>query len=49
MPVPSLRVLPAVYAADGVSTPVAATTSAPAGLPQLLRPSGQQANVETPS
>ena len=47
MPVPSLPVLPAVCAADRVSIPVPATTSAAAGLPQLLRPSGQRANVET--
>ena len=47
MPVPSPRVLPAACAADRVSIPVPATTSAAAGLPRLLRPSGQQADVET--
>jgi hypothetical protein len=47
MPVPSPRVLPADWAADRVSMPVPPTASAAAGLPRLLRPSGEQAKVET--
>jgi hypothetical protein len=47
MSVPSPRVLPAAYAADRVSIPVLPTTSAAAGLPHLLRPSGLHAKMET--
>jgi hypothetical protein len=47
MTVPSLRMLPAAYLADRGSIRVPATASAAAGPPQRLRPSGQQANVET--